>query len=221
MLPNNQKPFRPGQLRYREYFKVSKGEDDLGLWKYFYFRVYHPMFPTFFFGSIILLLTSLGKAYLHYSLLQVALLWLAGFFLWSFAEYLIHRFLFHYEVAPRFRKMFPDLHPAHHRDTRDRSLHIAPQAFALVLTSIFYGILWAVTQNWALAMILLSGILIGYIAYEWCHYGEHEYRWKRGFFGYLKRNHLVHHFKAPDKVYGVGLTASFWDYVFGTPLKSS
>lgn len=218
MAETKQAAFKPGELRYREYFKISKGDDSLGWRKYFYFRVYHPMFPTVFFGLITLGLISVARAHFGYSLLSTGLLLLGGLFLWSLAEYFIHRFLFHWDLPPKLQKNFPDLHPAHHRDTKDRSLIIAPQSFALMVSSLFFLVLWALTQSWGLALILLSGILWGYVLYEWSHYGTHEYRWRKGFLSHLKLNHLYHHFKNSEEAFGVSSTV--WDGVFGTPMKN-
>jgi sterol desaturase/sphingolipid hydroxylase (fatty acid hydroxylase superfamily) len=46
------------------------------------------------------------------------------------------------------------------------------------------------------------------------HYATHHLAMKWGFLKFLKRYHLLHHYKTPDDRYGI--SSPIWDVVFGT-----
>ncbi len=46
------------------------------------------------------------------------------------------------------------------------------------------------------------------------HYATHHFPMRWGFLGYLKRHHMLHHYKTPDLRFGV--SSPFWDWVYGT-----
>jgi sterol desaturase/sphingolipid hydroxylase (fatty acid hydroxylase superfamily) len=49
--------------------------------------------------------------------------------------------------------------------------------------------------------------------YDLTHYATHH-RPRTALGEMQRRNHMVHHFKVPDQLYGV--TTPLWDFVFGT-----
>lgn len=203
-----------------KYFKIHTGEH----WaKKVAFRVNHPIIPTLIFSAMALLWIYLAQTRFHFPIAGLVAGLLVGTFLWTFIEYLMHRFVFHWtKVREPWRSLFSELHIAHHRDTEDPGLIIAPPVVALVDSVFLFLILWALTWHWGVALILLAGIDIGYVFYEWAHFGAHEFNWKRGPLGYMRRHHLYHHFKKPSEAYGV--TVPWWDMIFGThqrpPLRS-
>jgi sterol desaturase/sphingolipid hydroxylase (fatty acid hydroxylase superfamily) len=60
----------------------------------------------------------------------------------------------------------------------------------------------------------LSGVWAGFLYYEAVHYRVHLTRGQGRFIGRQRRAHFHHHFRAPDRCFGV--TTPLWDYVFGT-----
>jgi sterol desaturase/sphingolipid hydroxylase (fatty acid hydroxylase superfamily) len=59
-----------------------------------------------------------------------------------------------------------------------------------------------------------SGFMIGYLTYAMIHYSMHAFRPPKGYFKWLWEYHNIHHFKHPDKAYGV--SSPLWDHIFGT-----
>ncbi len=142
-----------------------------------------------------------------------------GLFLWSAAEYLLHRFLFHYEPGnPRLERLFFLFHGVHHEQPQDKTRLVMPLAVSIPLAVIFYGlyhVLFATALNaphWVDPV--MGGFIIGYLIYDLIHYATHHFPMRSKVAKYLKRHHMIHHYKRPDLRYGV--SSPLWDWVFGT-----
>ena len=77
----------------------------------------------------------------------------------------------------------------------------------------------ALTGAWRWVDPLFAGLLTGYLVYDMTHYATHHLAMKWGFLKFLKRYHLLHHYKTPDDRYGI--SSPLWDFVFGTRPKGS
>ena len=196
------------------FFKIKSGPS---LRDKLLFRVSHPFLPTIIFFSSALLLVYFAQATgprPWYALLGLLSL---GVLLWTLIEYLLHRFLFHWTtVREPWRTLFSGLHIAHHRNPEEKSLIIAPPLVSLFSSLLFYVLLLLFTWSAASAALILAGIQMGYVYYEWVHYGVHEFQPHTPLSRYQKRYHLTHHFKKPKE--GFGVTVPFWDWLFGTAL---
>lgn len=183
-----------------------------------FFRFAHPWGPTLTFGPLAVLLFALSLDLQARSWFSTGALVLGGVLAWTLIEYVLHRFVFHLvQVKEPWKTIASGLHMAHHRDTELKNLIIAPPLVSLLFSIPIFLILLAFTWNVGTALMIHSGILVGYIAYEWCHYGAHQYNPKFALTRYLKRYHLQHHFKDPNGTFGV--TTPMWDYVFGSSYK--
>lgn len=183
-----------------------------------FFRFSHPWAPTLTFGPLALLFALLSFDIQTRSWLSAGSLILGGVLVWTLIEYVLHRFVFHLvQVKEPWKTIASGLHMAHHRDTETKDLIIAPPVVSLLFSIPIFLILLACTQSVSAALMMHAGVLFGYIAYEWCHYGAHQYNAKSGVAKYLKRYHLQHHFKHPNGSFGV--TTPMWDYVFGSTYK--
>ena len=64
-------------------------------------------------------------------------------------------------------------------------------------------------------MPFLAGFLAGYLVYDMIHYHVHHH-WPRTRVGRrLRELHMRHHFQDDER--GFGVSAPYWDHVFGTP----
>jgi sterol desaturase/sphingolipid hydroxylase (fatty acid hydroxylase superfamily) len=64
-----------------------------------------------------------------------------------------------------------------------------------------------------LTFIFLAGFILGYLVYANIHFYIHLHRpIKR--FSFFWRHHSLHHYKYPDKAFGV--SSPLWDIIFGT-----
>jgi sterol desaturase/sphingolipid hydroxylase (fatty acid hydroxylase superfamily) len=142
-----------------------------------------------------------------------------GWFLWTFVEYTLHRFLFHYHPrTERLKRYFFLMHGVHHAQPMCRTRLVMPPVISVPLALVFYGLLHAVVVQ-LLAVPrwfdpLLAGFVGGYLVYDIMHYNIHHSKVKRGPFFRIRKHHLRHHGRCDFLRFGV--TFSLWDRVFGT-----
>jgi sterol desaturase/sphingolipid hydroxylase (fatty acid hydroxylase superfamily) len=82
-----------------------------------------------------------------------------------------------------------------------------PLALAFVLA-------FRVTMGWEAATAFSAGFLGGYLAYDMLHYHVHHHRPRTRVGKHFRELHMRHHFQDGDRGYGV--SAPWWDLVFGT-----
>lgn len=143
--------------------------------------------------------------------------WAMGMALWTLAEYLIHRFVFHFvpksQVGHKIMYLF---HGVHHQFPRDRYRLVMPLSLSIPL-AIFFGMLFRVVFGVQLVDSVLAGFVFGYVVYDSMHYLIHHLRPPQGRLAFLKtlwRWHHIHHYAEPDHAFNVSIP--LWDYVFGT-----
>ena len=178
-------------------------------------RFGHPWMPMALYLPLGALLFAIAQ-HLHPRSLSTACLWVAGgVLLWTLVEYLLHRFIFHWvEVKEPYRSLASGLHMAHHRTADTQDLILAPPVVSLIFGSFLLGLFTLLTWSFSRAALLEAGIFLGYLAYEWVHYGAHRFKPRTPWGKFLKHYHLRHHFKDPRHCYGV--TSPLWDWVFGS-----
>jgi sterol desaturase/sphingolipid hydroxylase (fatty acid hydroxylase superfamily) len=144
---------------------------------------------------------------------------LLGLFLWTFAEYILHRFLFHFPAKNEWQKRMSFLmHGVHHASPRDKTRLVMPPAVSIPLALVFYGLYYVIFTYVLIIPQWLSpvfmGFIVGYLIYDMTHYATHHFSMKKGYFRMVRQQHMHHHFQTPDKRFGV--SSPLWDYVFGT-----
>jgi sterol desaturase/sphingolipid hydroxylase (fatty acid hydroxylase superfamily) len=144
---------------------------------------------------------------------------LTGLFVWTFTEYAAHRFLFHYRPRTRRQERVLFLfHGVHHAQPHSKTRLVMPPVVSLPLAVLFYVafrlILGTVLGAPQWVPPLFSGFVAGYLAYDMLHYATHHFPMRRGYWKYLKRYHMQHHFKTPNQRFGV--SSPLWDAVFKT-----
>ena len=144
---------------------------------------------------------------------------LIGLFVWTLSEYLLHRFVFHFNPRnPTQEKIIYLFHGIHHHQPQCKTRLVMPPVVSIPLAFVFYGLFSLIlgglfgAPHWVMPMI--SGFTIGYLIYDLTHYATHHFPMRSGWLKYIKRYHMVHHFRTPDARYGV--SSPLWDYVFGT-----
>jgi sterol desaturase/sphingolipid hydroxylase (fatty acid hydroxylase superfamily) len=142
-----------------------------------------------------------------------------GLFLWTFAEYTLHRYIFHYKPrSPRQERIVFLFHGVHHAQPQCKTRLVMPPAVSVPVSIIFYGLFSLVVggllkaPQWVLP--LLGGFMVGYLIYDMIHYATHHARMRSPVLKFLKRHHMRHHYKTPDQRFGV--STPLWDIVFGT-----
>ena len=149
----------------------------------------------------------------------IVLGFVAGVFLWTLAEYILHRFLFHHKpTSPRQERIFFLFHGIHHVQPQVKTRLVMPFPVSIPLAVVFCGLFYLVlgvllkAPQWVAP--LTSGFIIGYLAYDLTHYATHHFPMRSGYAKYLKRYHMQHHYKDPDTRFGV--SSPVWDWVFRT-----
>jgi len=145
----------------------------------------------------------------------------AGFVAWTLFEYVLHRWLLHDTRHPVRRKVFWEkFHREHHlyRKMEDPDPHTVHPAITLPISIALLAAVGLATRS-ALALIVTTGWLVGYSAYEGLHWVFHSailsratapIAWVRR----LRAAHTIHHLERANRNYG--FLTLFWDRVFGT-----
>jgi sterol desaturase/sphingolipid hydroxylase (fatty acid hydroxylase superfamily) len=143
----------------------------------------------------------------------------AGLFIWTLAEYMGHRFLFHHKPTSSTQERILFLfHGIHHAQPQVKTRLVLPLAVSMPGMAVFFG-LFSLTLGVVLNVPqwvapVMSGFLAGYLAYDLIHYATHHFPMRSGYAKFLKRYHMQHHYKDPNTRYGVSSPA--WDWVFRT-----
>lgn len=136
-----------------------------------------------------------------------------GIFSWTLAEYLLHRYIFHYIDESAWSKKFHYLvHGIHHDYPKDKQRLVMPPLPSIGLAIFFFGIFWLLMHTYTFAFF--AGFLLGYLSYAMIHYATHAFRPPKNFFKIIWEHHSKHHYRSPEKAFGV--SSPFWDLVFGT-----
>jgi 4-hydroxysphinganine ceramide fatty acyl 2-hydroxylase len=153
-------------------------------------------------------LALMWMIYLIYALLTGWVLWtwaaLFGGVLFFFVfEYMTHRFLLH--GVGRF--IFPRAYRGHldHHDQPDELRHmLTPNSYNIPYHPFLWLVFGLVFQSFHMASAFMGGFITFQIYYEWSHYVAHRPITPRTAWGkYMKKHHLLHHYKASQAYYGV------------------
>jgi dihydroceramide fatty acyl 2-hydroxylase len=143
------------------------------------------------------------------------LAWAAGgYVFWSLSEYWIHRAIFHFEpvggIGARFHWI---IHGVHHDHPNDPLRLVMPPSVSVPLASAFYG-LFLLVLGTPIAFAFAVGFLGGYLFYDMTHYHLHHHTPRTRVGKIVRELHMRHHFE--DDAHGFGISAPYWDYIFGT-----
>jgi dihydroceramide fatty acyl 2-hydroxylase len=197
-------------MRRSEYLKASPPMFESGLLDRFT-RV-HPAVPVLIYVPVIALLFVTGVSRL--GLLTSIGLALGGYAVWTLTEYWLHRVVFHFEpeggLGARLHWM---IHGVHHDHPNDPMRLVMPPSASAPLALLFYGLFWLVLGG-DNATAFTAGFLAGYLAYDMVHYAVHHHVPRRAVGKKLRELHMRHHFQDHER--GFGVSAPYWDRVFGT-----
>jgi 4-hydroxysphinganine ceramide fatty acyl 2-hydroxylase len=181
----------------------------------FFSRV-HPATPLVLYMPVVSYMLYVSFWQQKLSILTVAGLFLLGTLLWTLLEYMIHRYIFHYEPKTRLgKRLHYIVHGVHHDYPNDARRLVMPPSISIPLAFLFYGLFLLIFGR--LAPSVFAGLVFGYVCYDMLHYATHHFPMKRGLWLWLKQYHLRHHYK--DDHVGYGISSPLWDYVFRTTRK--
>jgi sterol desaturase/sphingolipid hydroxylase (fatty acid hydroxylase superfamily) len=172
-----------------------------------------PWFPILFYAPI-------AVAAILWNLLASSAAWtflalpLAGIFLWTLLEYVIHSIGFHWPTrSPRWLAVQAS-HGSHHEEPSDPVRIVAQLTTSLPVALVVFAVLSLAFSDMKPAALVMVGVMAGYLAYEIIHYRIHLGRKSWWLPRALVRHHLYHHHKDQTRCYGV--TSPLWDWIFRT-----
>jgi 4-hydroxysphinganine ceramide fatty acyl 2-hydroxylase len=178
-----------------------------------FFSHVHPATPHVIYLPLMSYALYVAAAHRGQPLGLVALLFLGGLVIWTFVEYTMHRWVFHYEPKSGWgKRLHFMLHGVHHDYPNDATRLVMPPAVSLPLAVVFYALFVLLFGRFAPAVF--AGLLAGYLFYDTIHYATHHFSMRRGVWQWLKKYHLRHHYQ--DDEIGFGVSSPLWDYVFRT-----
>ncbi len=152
-------------------------------------------------------------------LLNIAGWFLAGLFIWTLTEYVLHRFLFHWVPPGKWGERLHFVwHGVHHDYPNDRLRLVMPPSVSIPLAIIFFAFFRALV-GYPHVYPFFSGFLLGYLCYDLMHYAIHHLRWNHPFWQRIKQHHMLHHYQYNNR--GFGVSNPFWDHVFNTTFNLS
>lgn len=146
-----------------------------------------------------------------------------GLFAWTIAEYILHRFVFHYVPKSRWGlRLHFIFHGVHHDYPRDALRLVMPPSASVPLAFGFYFLFKLIIRDPAHLWAFFPGFVTGYLIYDMMHYAMHHANFKNGWFKAIKQHHMLHHYDDMSKGYGV--SSVLWDKIFHSdfpPKKAS
>jgi sterol desaturase/sphingolipid hydroxylase (fatty acid hydroxylase superfamily) len=172
----------------------------------------HPAVPLVLYVPIVIMLLVLAvDRDGWWDMLGLALV---GYAIWTLFEYWLHRVVFHFEpedgIGARLHWM---IHGVHHDHPNDPLRLVMPPAASVPLAVLVVGGLWLIFGS-VHAPAVAAGFLIGYLVYDEIHYALHHHNPKSRLGKKLRELHMRHHFQDDER--GFGISAPYWDRVFGT-----
>jgi len=172
----------------------------------------HPIVPVvIFLPSVVVLIAFAAHAQETTTVLLEVVF---GYAFWTFVEYWAHRGVFHFEpeagIGARLHWM---VHGVHHDHPNDPRRLVLPPALSVPLAAAFYG-LFLLALGAPIAWGFAGGFFFGYLLYDMVHFALHHGKPRSRFGRRLHELHMRHHFEDDER--GFGVSAPWWDIVFGT-----
>lgn len=161
------------------------------------------------------------KAATELSNLTIVCMFLFGMFVFTFAEYAIHRWLYHppENASDGYQKFTYTIHGHHHDYPKDKQRLAMPPVLAIIIGTLLLLLFELILDQYSFSF--LAGFMVGYAMYLLVHYSVHIFKAPNNFLKALWINHSIHHY-AEDEEILFGVSTPLWDYVFNTlPKKKS
>lgn len=140
------------------------------------------------------------------------LLLASGLFVWTFVEYIMHRFVFHYVPKQKWAlRLHFIFHGVHHDYPNDLKRLVLPPSASIPLALGFYFLFNAILPP-TYVYAFFPAFIGGYLVYDMTHYAIHHFNFKSGIWQKIKKHHMLHHYQDPTRGYGV--SSSLWDNIF-------
>lgn len=177
----------------------------------------HISVPLVIFYGVGVVLTIYSIYEFDISVLKAVLTFIVGMLLFTLAEYLIHRYIYHLPTVYEEGHIPYAIHGIHHKYPKDKKRLVMPPVLSILISAAILGFNYLIMGY--IAFLFTAGFLFGYAAYLSVHYIVHRFKPPKNFLKTLWLHHSVHHYSDDTKAFGV--SSPLWDYVFGTmPTKT-
>jgi sterol desaturase/sphingolipid hydroxylase (fatty acid hydroxylase superfamily) len=174
----------------------------------------HPVVPPLLYLPVVTVCLVRAIGHEDLGVAPVLGVFVLGLLAWSLAEYLLHRFVFHFQPDTRWgRRLHFIIHGVHHDYPHDPMRLVMPPSVSIPLAIVtFIGFRALLGPAWSLPFF--AGFVVGYLFYDMTHYHIHHHRSQNRISLLLRRYHYRHPFQQSTR--GFGVTSPLWDRVFGT-----
>lgn len=174
----------------------------------------HPLVPLLLWGPVAAVLLWRALVRDGLSPLQLLPVAAAALLVWTFTEYALHRFVFHFPARSRAGKWLVFLfHGVHHDAPQDKTRLVMPPAGAIPIMALIWGLFGLlIPAPWM--QPFLAFFIVGYLAYDYLHYATHHFPMRHPLLHRLKQHHMKHHFSGVPGRYGV--SSPLWDILLRT-----
>jgi sterol desaturase/sphingolipid hydroxylase (fatty acid hydroxylase superfamily) len=176
------------------------------------FSKVHFSVPIFIYVPVIAYFIFNALAIQHNSMKIFVASLSSGILFWTLTEYILHRFVFHFEPKSKWgQRLHFIFHGIHHDYPNDAMRLVMPPSASIPLATGFYFLFSAVLPQ-AFLPAFFAAFMAGYLFYDISHYALHHATFKSALWKKLKQHHMLHHYSDPDKGYGV--SSALWDKIF-------
>lgn len=174
----------------------------------------HPLVPLLLWGPVAILLLGRSMMVDGLRIPQLLPVAAAALLVWTFTEYSLHRFVFHFPARSRPGRWLVFLfHGVHHEAPQDKTRLVMPPAGAILIMALLWGLFeLLIPAPWA--QPFLGCFIVGYLIYDYIHYATHHFPMRHPLLQRLKQHHMRHHFSGVPGRYGV--SSPLWDVLLGT-----
>jgi 4-hydroxysphinganine ceramide fatty acyl 2-hydroxylase len=173
----------------------------------------HFLLPVVFYYFLAMVSAYYALKFLDQKWTDLMVLLPAGWIVFTLVEYLLHRFVFHFNPSnPSQEKLQYTIHGVHHEFPRDKDRLVMPPLVSMVLAVLFFYIFRLLFGN--SGWLIFTGFVGGYSSYLVLHYAIHRYKPPFEFMKFLWRHHSLHHYHSTESAFGVSFP--LWDWLFGT-----
>ncbi|MCC9166438.1 sterol desaturase family protein [Pontibacter harenae] len=174
--------------------------------------------PISIFIIIAIGLIYYGVTHSFINILEAVSFFFLGWLIFTFIEYLAHRYVFHMETDTPLKARLQYLfHGNHHEFPKDKKRLAMPPVVSILYASAFFFFFKLIFGQFVFGVV--AGVLFGYAMYLYVHYAVHAYAPPKNFLKVLWVHHSIHHYKDHDAAFGV--SSPLWDHILGTMPKKT
>jgi len=174
----------------------------------------HYFVPLIVYIPVIIFLGWISFSSAHMNMISFICWFAGGLAVWSFCEYVMHRYVFHFypksKIGKRIHFIF---HGVHHDYPNDTKRLVMPLSASIPMASALYFLFLFLLPGGTIYSFF-CGFLLGYLVYDMMHYALHHANFKSGFWKKLKKHHMLHHYS--DSTKGYGVSSTIWDKILGS-----